>query len=1206
MKEHKDFNDTRSFFKCLSLGSVRDWRNKVRGQSRMRSIISIYIFLAALLQVGEQARAAEELIPNLGIVVEELSKDSALLTAGILPGDQLLSWRRPPGNSDADGGSIVSVFDWEMLEIEQAPRGRLEIAGSREGQTKIFEVMQGPWDARIRPSMPDSLVSTYLQGGRYFKDGDIAKATSYWETVARNSVDWHTRCWMWVQLGDAWVEKRNWEMALAAYHSALTEAQEPLARSIILRAIGEAHKNKGDLSSAFDAFDSACQSLQGSRSPLALAESLIDLGGVAWEQGNLEQAMQLYKDSLSMQQETAPDSLPVAASLNNLGVVFGELGDHDQAIDYLQRALAITERLEPQSRHVANSLANLGAAQARHGNLEVATDLINRGFLLFEKIDPESLDVARSLNDLGFVADERGDLSQAMQFYQQSLAIREKLAPASLDLAESLNNIGGVAWRRGNFDQAADFIHRAVKIMKEIAPDSLYVAYGLSNLGAVAERREDLDAAREYDEEALELLTKIAPDSLGVAQGLTNLGVVAFKRGELQHAADLHQQALTIRQRLAPGGLDVAKSLNDMGVVAYHQENLIEAENLHQQAMDIRKALAPGSVQMAYSLHNLGNVATARGKFEHADDLYRESLEILQKSIPGSLDLARLFYDLGVLNRDRKPARPLLAEEFFGQALDTLDKQLAVLGGSYEVRGRFRAEYRQFYRAAIEMQLDLNQYSAAFYTLERSRARVLIEQLAERDSVFNSDIPDKLDRERRQLAVRFDRIQEKIAKVNPRENEDLAEQLMKQLAGMKSEYDHIIEEIRRVSPRLAALAYPKPLGVEDSIKALDPDTVMLSYSVGENRTDIFVLSAAGGFRVESVRIGEREIRDQIKSLRRGIQLIDSAKSDDFNTISEKLYRELIAPVEDLVEQGRRLVIIPDRSLHLLPFGALRRTVEKNGKSYEEYLTESKPLHIALSATVYAEIMKARRPSQDRAVELTAFGDPLFAKELRQDNDEADAQVRSAYERGIFEWPALPYSRREVTDIARLFSRKSVRIYLGKDATEEAAKSIGRKSRLIHFATHAYLDDRFPLDSFLALTLPETTSGRDNGLLQAWEIFERVRIEADLVVLSACATALGEDQGGDGLIGLTRAFQYAGAHTVVSSLWNVNDQVTAALMVRFYKYLRAGKSKDEALQAAQLDMIRKPIQIKTLQGTTVVRSANAPYYWASFEVIGDWR
>ena len=185
-------------------------------------------------------------------------------------------------------------------------------------------------------------------------------------------------------------------------------------------------------------------------------------------------------------------------------------------------------------------------------------------------------------------------------------------------------------------------------------------------------------------------------------------------------------------------------------------------------------------------------------------------------------------------------------------------------------------------------------------------------------------------------------------------------------------------------------------------------------------------------------------------------------------------------------------------------------------------------------------------------------------------------------------------RDEIREIAELFP--GAEVYLGAEATEEQVKQAAPHADLLHFAGHGLIDERFPLDSALALTIPRSPQeGRDNGLLQAWEIFESVRLNADLVTLSACDTGLGKEMGGEGLVGLVRAFQFAGARSVVASLWSVSDVSTAMLMKRFYTYLRQGKTKDEALRAAQLDLIRS--------GKSEL---SHPYNWAGFSLYGDWR
>ncbi len=359
-----------------------------------------------------------------------------------------------------------------------------------------------------------------------------------------------------------------------------------------------------------------------------------------------------------------------------------------------------------------------------------------------------------------------------------------------------------------------------------------------------------------------------------------------------------------------------------------------------------------------------------------------------------------------------------------------------------------------------------------------------------------------------------------------------------------------------------------------------------------------------------------------------VSSMGAIRARDLERLSKRLYRVLVEPARGAVAASDRVLLVPDGPLHLLPFGALLRETSAASPDDARYLAEWKPLHTVLSATVYAELKKTRRsapPASSGGPLLAAFGDPRYPRKITHGNPEdvADARLRSAARLGFLgELEPLPHSRREVEGIAALYPSDTAKTYLGRDATEERAKAVSRDTRMLHLAAHGRVDDRFPLNSWLALSLPEAPAdGQDNGLLQVWEIFERVRLDADLVVLSACESGLGQEQGGDGLIGLTRAFQYAGARSVLASLWQVRDQATAELMVRFYRHLRSGLPKAEALRAAQLELIRGPVEIRPASGgridssgkaepgadgEPVTKDFSAPYYWAAFQLIGDWR
>lgn len=322
-------------------------------------------------------------------------------------------------------------------------------------------------------------------------------------------------------------------------------------------------------------------------------------------------------------------------------------------------------------------------------------------------------------------------------------------------------------------------------------------------------------------------------------------------------------------------------------------------------------------------------------------------------------------------------------------------------------------------------------------------------------------------------------------------------------------------------------------------------------------------------------------------------------------IGEALGKSYELPVAGLAERRRRLLILPDGPLHRLPFGALIRHPGSGAPGRRQFLAEWKPLHTALSLTAYETLRSsAGKASAGARARLVAFGDPRYPKVPAAAKEGPDS-FRGALVLRSFEWTSLPHTRREIERLAETYP--GARLYLGEDATEERAKSVSRDAGILHFATHGFLDDRTPLDSALVLTIPEELpAGRDNGLLQVWEIFESVRLDADLVVLSACESALGRELSGEGMIGLTRAFQYAGARSVVASLWSVADQATAELMVRFYRHRAAGLAKDEALRRAQIELIRGPIRITAANGQTQEMDASPPFFWAAFQLFGDWR
>jgi CHAT domain-containing protein len=254
-----------------------------------------------------------------------------------------------------------------------------------------------------------------------------------------------------------------------------------------------------------------------------------------------------------------------------------------------------------------------------------------------------------------------------------------------------------------------------------------------------------------------------------------------------------------------------------------------------------------------------------------------------------------------------------------------------------------------------------------------------------------------------------------------------------------------------------------------------------------------------------------------------------------------------------------------------------------------YLIRQFAISYAPSASLLAELRNETRQTAPRS--FIGFGDPVYQARAQ---DVIVSTLRSATADRLNFQP-LPYSRSEIDGIAQLFPKDDRELFFGEAATEENVKSPDRLSayRLIHFSTHGYVNEERPRFSGLVLSLPasaaSTRAGKqsEDGLLAAYEIFN-LKLKADLVVLSACETGLGKEIKGEGLMSLTRAFMYAGAPSVMVSLWNVNDETAADLMIRFYRHLQSGKTKSEALRQAQLETIR---------------DNGFPFFWAPFVLIG---
>ena len=1211
-----------------------------------RCSISVSGTLLLLLLAGGVARAQPATLSarSTGVVVEEVGARSAFEKAGLRPGDALLRWERlpaPPANPQGEEDELGSVFDWYSVVQEQAPRGAVILIGERDGEPRSWTLAWDDWSGRVRPAMAAADLQVYEEGKRLVAQGRWAEGLAGWQRLAlSDEVEPSLAVWLSMKIGQAWLQAKEEKNEEAAFQQALARAPSRLIQGYLWRERGGALHAAGLTQQAIEALEKAGELLlAGGSENVAWALAQYSVGAATLNLGDQHRALAALERAREVLGRLAPESQTQMYTLQGLGLIANLQGDFSRARAALEQALAIAGRHDPEGPMVGSLLSDLGTIALYEGKLDLARSYGERALSLLEKKTPDGeeiaavlsslgeteiylhdfvaaqthLERARRLDDtlepggrqtalvtgqLGILAMERGELPGAARLFQDSLARLDRLMPGSDAVASTLSNLGEVYRQEGDFEAAEEQYARSLDLRRTLGPRSVDVGETLAILAELHRQRGELEKAEQLLQQAMELYRESAPDSFQIAGLFPCLIRIAQDRGDFSLAERLVAQGARFESS-AGASLAWAETLGAAADLEQSRGALAKARELRTRELTIVQRTVPGSLHEAAALHGLGEVARRSGDRSAARQLLERAREIREAAAPASAETAQTLLALARLARDE--GRDVEALDAFRRAAAVLDQQVSHLGGSRETRAEFRAKVVDLYREWGDFLVRQHAWEEAFLVSERARARSFLDLLAERDLLFSGSISPQLSEERLRIVHAIDHTQRQMLDLVPSQAGRLAELTAEQRA-LHEQYEDVVARIRRASPELAALQNPQPLDFPGARSALDPGTVLLSYALGEERSYLFVVAPGQPLTVKTLPVTAAELRKKVSRFRdliaegRPGSALGEARLITLRQAGRGLYDLLIAPAAEQLRSAERILIVPDGPLHLLPWGALVRSGESGG-----YLAAWKPFHIALSATVYNELRNRDRAdlASARTDEgtLVAFGDPVVPAHLRQKDPGAsgDVRVRAAARRG-FRFEPLPASREEVLQIARLDPRHT-RVYLGAEATEDLVKAAAPAARYLHFATHAILDERSPLNSAVVLTIPESVQeGRENGLLQAWEIFDRLRIEADLVVLSACESGLGRELAGEGLIGLTRAFQYAGARSVMASLWQVADEVTGDLMVRFYRHLREGKSKAEALREAQLELIRKPSS----------RRASAPYYWAAFQLYGDWK
>jgi len=1137
-----------------------------------------------------------------GVMIEKVATHSEAEKSGIQAGDVLLIWTR----ADAKG-KIESPFDLAQIEIEQAPRGNVTLDGLRGSEAHSWTIGPNVWGIEARPNFQGKLLDIYQEGQKLSDAGNFSEAQRQWQLVAletqRSQLDWIA----------PWL----------SFHSA--------------EMLSNAKQYKG----VDDAYRQAVQAI-GNDSP-TLAYVLLRWATSFRRRGDLDSAEKYYQQAAAVAENSGTEQLLAALSLNNLGNVARDRGDLAKEEENYGKALDIRQKIAPGGLAVAASFNNLGLVAKDRGDLIKAEEFHNQSLAIKQKLAPESLDVATSFNNLANVAENRGDLAKAEDYYLKALDIRQRLAPGSIDLAVSFNNLGVIARDRGDLAKAEEYFRQDLSIMRLQFGESLGVATTLSNLGVVARDQGDLAKADEYQREALDIQKKIAPGSLDVATSLNNLGSVAEDRGDLVIAEKYQRQAFDIRQKLAPESLEVAATLHNLGDVAEKRGDLAKAEKCYSHALAIMERLSPDGLETAHNLQDLGDLARMSRDLIRAEQFFRRALAIREKLAPDSASYAESLAALASILRDR---RQLDAERLFKQALDAVETQTAHLGGSQDIRSEFRAKHFAYYKDYINLLILQKRPEEAFEVLERSRARALLETLAAAHADIRKGVePHLVERERSLQADVAAKSNRRIRLLGDKHTQEQVTAVEKEISDLLAQYQQVEEQIRTSSPIYAALTKPRLLSaMQVQRQLLDNNTLLLEYSLGEDHSYVFALTSNSLNSYELPKRSEVEgrarrfydilvARSHIQPGETDVQaMLRGGKMEaEYPQAAAALSRMILGPVASLLP-GKRLLIVSDGILQYIPFAALPLPLKTPGPSE----VEAEPLiasHeiVNLPSASVLQILREESARRSRPAKTVAvLADPVFsAQDERVERIRGrDATVMKAQRAGMrgqggalgsadpaAEPPSQGLLLRSAAEIGGvngpmqfsrlLFSRQEADAILKEAPAGETMRVVDFQAnrsaamnpdlaqyRIIHFATHGMLDSEHPEFSGLVLSLVDERGKPQDGYLQLTDIYN-LNLPAEMVVLSACETGLGKEINGEGLVGLTRGFMYAGASRVLASLWKVDDAATAELMRRLYRGIfRDGLEPSAALQQAQMQMWKQ-------------KRWQSPYYWAGFVLQGLW-
>jgi CHAT domain-containing protein/tetratricopeptide (TPR) repeat protein len=917
-----------------------------------------------------------------------------------------------------------------------------------------------------------------------------------------------------------------------------------------------------------------------------VADSLYVLGtSIRGNAADRERAIEIHQRALDLYKEIG-DERGEAEVLGGLGLICTFKNDYQTALSYYNEALIKREKVDDRLL-IGNTVNSMGSIY--YGIIKdyrIALPYFDRAEAIRTELG-DSLNLGRTILLKASTLDNLGQFEPSLEYYTRACELN-KVSGDQSRVAESLLKAGTVLNYLGKYPEALESLDKALEINKAINKSS-GISEALNQTGYVYLKLGDLNKALDKFNEAIKI-TKDQNDKWGLAGVYNNLGIMLQNAGRFEKALEYYTNALNIYEELGDQG-SVLILIGNIGTINFDLKDYAKAEEYHLKGLRLSRDLNSKDQEVT-NLLNLANNQIYLGKFDEAMSNYNTGLIIAH-----SLNSPDLIWKItaGIAETWERKGN-------YEKAVELNDTVLKIIEGmrntlqSDEQKSSFMASERYVFEDVINLLSVLHEKDGtkgydklAFQYSERSKSRAFLDLLAESLANVKGGENNELLNKQDELLTGLTEAKQLLEQESKAEQPDQQKinGIKEKIKITEEELNKLHQQIRVTNPRYADLHYPQPVSLEE-VKALCPDknTVILEYSVGDSSSCLWVITQSAH---KLFRLPDRKtLQDQVEPFRFALSNPDQTNIEFITRGGYTLYKQLLEPAGPYLTKKSKLVIIPDGILNYLPFEVLL-TDNKGigaGNSFSglPYLVKKYPVSYGQSASVLKSLLSGQkevRLSDPGNKKLVAFGDPVY----QNSNDTSQTSLET-YKR-------LDNSGKEIENIASFFKKGNADTYLRNDATEENVKRDDelKKFNYVHFATHGFIDETKP--DFSSLVLTQDKNSEEDGFLQATEIFN-LKLNADLVVLSACQTGLGKLVRGEGMVGLTRAFMYAGSPTVMVSLWSVSDASTATLMGEFYRNLVKEKlDKTDALRKAQLFMLGN-------------EKFAHPFYWAPFVLIGDWR